>query len=1096
MSGAQVHLQARGPFTEDPSYTLFSTQYEDRDVYVAETYEVPFMNPNPTFGSTASCTIPPKADLIRRITLRSELPQLYTPLGPGYVYSKYSDQVDGSIYVLGGTLAIQPGDFVGYFNTQFLNTWATNFVGYANISVMYNSTLNKFVFTSVYSNLYFQNENSASFWGFDIRSPDFFTSSGYFGYNFTGGTLTAPLTLAQSGWIRGYTPPPQSGFSYKDSVACRLVKEARLLIGGQTVDRLTAERLIIEDDLYVPYENKAGLTILEGKNDDNPVYTPREYYTRLTFNTDAIHISDLYRQDVRVEVDFEKFENLPSSLITTNGFLDGNAWVTSNIQALAGDSGQNFDPEWAIGWKNYIIIGPLLNNTYRLYNQDTKTFYNWTPNFRGVTHFTINGNTLYSSGYRAGTLSRANINTILSASNTPWTTSTYNFFSGWTGMPFGEGGNYIFEIVSDARYVYMFCLVNYYIIGTTYTNLLNGTLAGDMHTWTINYKFFNVTAPLSATNNTAMLSFLSKFASGYDTTTTASFFPTSTTITNPGTVSELTLSFAVVTGISVNNQVSSGLSGYITGPIRVIAISGTNVTIQFGPQNVPTIPSGTFVSFQNGPNISTQTTIGSDMQLTMTAYYTAVQQPYNQFIPGLAAHGNTMWIRYDSFGDFNSASSYSCTLTASGLPASTKDIFAPLYDFSGLPNTTFYFSVAFDGQNIMYPTDNFNGSASYVARIQTLNFTSVSAYSQVNTTTLSPRPFGNSDASVSDGRYFYFRSLSSIGSTTRFSRYDTYGSIYSQSSWSYYTGDSIIRASNYDDSYPCGFDGKYVYYYSPTIVQQPSNPTINYSRLALLHMYDTTKPFDDSNSWKWICIYSPGNTVASDGSHPVINFYAHRTDLTPSDPYYYSIGALKFITGGRYIYIVETDGRGFKMSYQDLIQFNPLTMSGSLATSMLVKYEKYTQKPQMPLSLYGQTYLNEFTLVSGRQFDFFTLRFINPVRELWVTVPAAVSRMVIRLNNEILVDDDQVTAQFIRPFEAHTAMPTSGNVYVFSMAINPEKLSDPSGTVNASRIATPTLEVYLTSPATADLNIKVHAKVYNVLETYSGLGGLLFNSDY
>lgn len=1074
-------------FSQHPDVTLFSQASPKTEQYLAETFEIPFDQSSTRLGTTATCHVPLKGDIIRRMTVRSTLPQLYTPLGPGYVYPYYSDQVDGGVYLSNGTLAIQPGDFVGYFNTQQLNYWATNFVGYSNLSVAYDSTLNKFVFTSpVYSNVVFHDENSASFWGFDIRTFDFVTG-GYYGYNFTNGTLVAPLTLVQAGWIRGFTPPPSIGFSYKDSVGTKLIKEARLLIGGQTIDRLTSERLYLEQDLSIPYENQAALTVLEGKNDTSGVYTPREYYTKLTFNTDKLNIGKLTQQDVSLEVDFEQFANLPSNLITTNGFLDGQSWVTSNIQALAGNPGQNFDPEWAIGWKNYIITGPLLNASYRLYNQNTGTFYNWTPNFRGVTRFTINGNTLYSSGYRAGTLSKANINTILAVSNTPWTTSTYNFFSGWTATPYYEGGNYIYAIVSDARYVYMFCSVNYYIIGTTYTNLLNGTLAGDMHTWTINYKFFNVTAPLSATNNTAMLSFLSNFASGYDTTTTASNLPTTTTLTNPGTVSELTLSFASVTGVSIDNQVFGGITTYITGPIRVIAISGLNVTIQFGPQNVPTIPSGTFVSFQNGPNISTQTTIGSNMQLTMTAYYTAVQQSGNRYIPGVVVHNNTMWLRYDSFGDFNSASSYSYAPTASGLPASMKDIFPGVYDTISLPNTNYYFGSTFDGRYIYFPTFPI-----YIGRLDTQNFTSTSAYTQVNGASLNPNPvYFNEGQWQSDGRYLYVSSNSTRGSNGRFQRYDSTKPISSQSAWEYYTTDTAIRASDGEVSHPGGFDGKYIYYFTQSV--DIASGSTDFSRKTLIHIYDTSKSFNDVNSWKWISIYTSGNTLASDGTRPNITMLAHRTDLSPSDPYYNAvIRFLRFIPGERYVYIIEADGRGFKVTLQDFIQFNPLTMTESFDASVLVKYEKYAEPDTKPMALYGQTDMNTFIIPAGQTKGTVQLEFTGPIRELWISPDTPLSRVTLVINGEILIDDDDTTARIIRPYEYHTNQPT-GNTYVYSFSMDPE-IMYPSGTVNFSRLPYPMLTVQLQNPVSTPTSIRVYAKNFNILVNQYGLAGLKFNS--
>ncbi|NBX50127.1 hypothetical protein EBT25_09340, partial [bacterium] len=498
MSGARLLLNTRGTFVKDPEYTLFSSESAPREEYIAGTFEIPFDSPT-YFGGKASVLIPQKGDVVRRVNIRTKLPVLYSPLGPGYVYPLYTDQVDGSIYVLTNTLAIQPGDFVGYFNTQFLNAWATNFVGTSNISVAYDATQNKFVFTSpTYANIFFQNEQSASFWGFDIRTPDL-TVNGYPGFNFTSGTLTAPLTLVQAGWIRGFTPPPSTGFSYVDSVACRLIKEATLTIGGQTIDRLTSERLIIEDDLGLPYENQAGLTILEGKNDSSAITAQREYYTRMTFNADTISMNALDKQDVRVNIEFEEFENLPSSYISSNGFLDGASYITSNLQAITGDAGQNFDPDWSIGWKNYVIMGPLLNNSFRFYNQDTGTWYKWTPGSGTSAFVTTNGGTIYGSksgsvALGGGALQKADLATVLTTSTTPWTTG-YNPFNSFPSNPDGDGNNVIkpssTSIITDARYVYMFYQVNYFIIGSTYTSIVSGSLDGTLKIWTIVYRFYN-----------------------------------------------------------------------------------------------------------------------------------------------------------------------------------------------------------------------------------------------------------------------------------------------------------------------------------------------------------------------------------------------------------------------------------------------------------------------------------------------------------------------------------------------------------------------------------------------------------------------------
>jgi hypothetical protein len=197
----------------------------------------------------------------------------------------------------------------------------------------------------------------------------------------------------------------------------------------------------------------------------------------------------------------------------------------------------------------------------------------------------------------------------------------------------------------------------------------------------------------------------------------------------------------------------------------------------------------------------------------------------------------------------------------------------------------------------------------------------------------------------------------------------------------------------------------------------------------------------------------------------------------------------------RYVYITETWGGGFE-TFNDFVQFDPLVMTGTLASSMIVKYETYdTPKPVVSQSLYGQTTINEFTIIQGQSTGSFRLDVRGPVREFWVTVdsPGVIKRIVFKLNNEILVDDDQVMTRYIRTFESHTSMPSSSNVCVYSVSWDPERFA-PSGTVNMSRIADQVLDVTLTAQAPSNLTVRVYSKLFNVLAIQSGIGGLIFNS--
>ena len=515
MSGAQIQIEAGGTFTRDPEYTLFSRAYETRETYLAESLEIPFDRSKPEFGGTVSARLPPKGDIVRRITVRSTLPELYTPLGPGYVYPLYTDQVDGNVFVSTNTLAIAPGDFVGYFNTQYLNFWATNFTGYT-MNVAYDSAVNKFVFaSSTYSNIFFKNDSSGVFWGFDPRTFDFVTPAGYKGYQLTAGTLTAPLTLVQAGWIRGFTPPPPTGFSYKDSVACRLIKSATLSIGGQTIDRLTGERLIIEDDLSVPYENQAALTILEGKNDPAGVYAPREYYTRLTFNMDTLPVTQMYRNDVRVDLEYEKFANLPATPITTNSLTDGASYVNTQYKSVLGIPADARSLATLV-YKNYIIY-MIKNNTILIF-----WFYDTTKPIGLASSWTswtdtagANADRAYitdgSMYYNPGTnyLVRTSVDDMIKG--TAVRTTGAPFFNN-TYYGFTRGG-----ITSDARYVYILLRVSMITIGSNSMSLSTTTpLSTLTSNITMNFTVYNIATPqLTPSDNTAFINEVTNLSPSY-----------------------------------------------------------------------------------------------------------------------------------------------------------------------------------------------------------------------------------------------------------------------------------------------------------------------------------------------------------------------------------------------------------------------------------------------------------------------------------------------------------------------------------------------------------------------------------------------------
>jgi hypothetical protein len=378
--------------------------------------------------------------------------------------------------------------------------------------------------------------------------------------------------------------------------------------------------------------------------------------------------------------------------------------------------------------------------------------------------------------------------------------------------------------------------------------------------------------------------------------------------------------------------------------------------------------------------------------------------------------------------------------------------------------------LAFDGRNIY---SSINGSSLF-QKIDSQNFLNLSAYTYFNTATVPIPPNltgipGTSVPNATDGRYFYFQVGFSSGSAY-LTRYDSNLNITDSAAYS----ALLFTNSNFPNGYglyPFGFDGKSIYYIGGTY------DTI---RASILRYDTTTNSVSD-----WIIFDGNGKAKTSKGT--IVD------TITWASP---SVAVLSCLVSARYVYLTETWSGGFE-SFRDLVQFDPLVMTGTLESSVIVKYEKYTKPPESFQDLYGQTLLSEFTMIQGRLFDSFNLTVPASTREFWVTVdtPAVISRIVLRLNNEVLVDDDRVTTRYIRAFESHSTMPSSSNVSVYSFAVDPQKMS-PSGTLNMSRVASPVLDVYLVAALSTNIKVRFYAKTFNVLEIQNGLGGLLFNSGF
>jgi hypothetical protein len=779
-----------------------------------------------------------------------------------------------------------------------------------------------------------------------------------------------------------------------------------LTVGGQTIDRLTSERLYLEQDLGVAYENQAGLTILEGKNDTSVVSTPREYYTKLTFNMDTLNMSELYRNDVRVDIEYEKFENLAQNVITTNSLTDGASYINTQWKTVTGvPTDINGEVQSMIFYKKYIIyiIGNQQDTglyTFWFYDttkppNEAASWTSWSdPYIYGPYNsirrpYTIGGTMYYSDNFHLVSVPIADMltGTAVATHGPDYLDRKYDEFVGGDQV---TGAGAVRGIVSDARYVYISYGANMVSFGSNSAAFVSAT------------PFLGTSSNLVAVYNV------------YNIATT-----------------QLIASDNVAANVFIYNNSPDGTKTY---------------------------------------KLIQQLKIGSNIVLTANVQYTSPQI----FDRPLAA-ATTIWLRYDTVLPITSSSSYDyLTWPGTGAPKAWRDII-----------------LNFDSGNVLYPTTDgryiYTSSGTYFLKVDTQNFLNLGSYSNVIAGGISPYISLSSSFNVpnaTDGRYIYFLGLFDTSRTATFIRYDSTKDITLPSSYESFTYTSGPLYTQNMNASPIGFDGKSIYYVVGS-AYNPSNLLSFLTAMSFIRVDSTTFTVTD-----WIEFKGDGTGTSSNG--PITNtitFTSTEVGIVAS------VATPVMAVGSRYIYIGEQSYGGFQ-SYTDFIQFDPLTMSNVLSSSSIItKYEKYTTPPKTGKMLYGQTDVETFTIQKGAQTSEFQLRFLNPVRELWISVdaPCVIRRLILRLNGEILVDDDQVTTKTIRAFESHTYV--SSNVAVVNFALDPEILT-PSGSLNMSRIASPVLEIQLVDMPTAAANVRVYSKSYNVFQANNGTGGLLFNSAF
>ncbi len=1075
-------------FTGNPYHSLFLHEPSMKQEYLQKSIEVPFDNP-PPYGGTGTATLPVYGERITDLTLKLVLPQLETPITTlSWVYPT-SNIVPPSIYVFLSNWSydqVPTNQTVPFYSTLNLQWFPTQ-----NSNVQLGVFENNFTFTYGPNVTYIGFlQDDAAFFGFDYFNALFRISVQAEEYIYCFETTpTSPLTFEQSGWIRGYYPPPLP-LVYADSVATFVVRTASLVIGGQTIDTVTGEFIEIKNDVEIPYENQAALTLLTGKNDTSSIRAPRTYYVTLPFMKD-IPIRDLYRHSVQVVVNFDTFYNITpnTSQRIGVGFAQSDSLVYFNY--ITGDNVTDIPGipfNLVVPGYGTIRLGLVIDSivwdgqyvymfthvTLLEFNQTVPYFIVFDLHKDIVTDPTASTLTLFSdyiqnesivtigkSLYAVGLTGSIYQTTMAgpipltlvptSIAKVPLVAQPLFTHNVATLVPETPNVSYITIELDSAAYVSPG-------LGVPLSQTVYGIVAG-------------------VAGNYVTLAFL---ASGIDfIRLVASPVPAQTG------VSMITIEFTDVTAIQLNQIVP--LSKTLYGIVANITLN--YVTLSFlAASNTPSIPAGTPLPFYNlvlVPTLPPGTPLGfyypvSTYTLGTDGNYLYVTSTVNDSYAGP---------QYSNVFRFN-ISTYA---TSNLIPDNTFDV-----NFSTQP--------VFDGENMWY-VDKYQLTYIYKYNVTT------GAWTKYNYTTLTGVSQQNFSFSVFDGTYVYWfsdvtltESLTVGGpvnaATDYWIRYNTKTDSWEAYNWlnpangGFYTAsmglvNEYMMPSLDPSIKEALFDGRYI------------NLTSRLSTVIIA--YDTTLPFTSNASYTWF------NHMTGTSSFNV------SSSFQVPNPYGYGMTVGPMIYDGRFLfYLPYTSGfvdstsnisvPAFILRYDTSPPVNPSLVNASL----IVKYDKLPENTKLP-----NEYIITQTSMSQSRDDSIIMKTVSsgPVKEMYIVnqniaidpydivgiedvialspyqyTPQA-SQIQLFFNNETILD---YTTWILEPLTLHTTMPQR-NVSFITFSFDPEN-TEPTGSVNFSRIRDIEMVYPIQNIAGVNSYTRVYTRNFNVLRVSNGMGGLLFNS--
>lgn len=303
-----VQLAAKGLqdewLTESPTMSFFETVFTRKSEFRLTTKENPFVNSNIPFGTAQVCQLKKSGDVLRQLILKVILPSTYVSQSYGYSYITPSSQFVPTFKLLDASYT-QIAEYSGRQNVFYYTTKNLAWLP----SIVSINTDNTFTFTPPYVATYiaFTSTTQAEFWGF--RNFVALRNNLYI-FPFTGVSETS---IAFSGWVNSYYPYFRA---YTNNAGLKSFKRIELYIGGQLIESVPQEYILIHNAIMVPEENQRSVTTL-GASSFNGV-SDKECYIRIPFSCldPGLPVCALYANDVEVRVEFQDIDQLLDANLT------------------------------------------------------------------------------------------------------------------------------------------------------------------------------------------------------------------------------------------------------------------------------------------------------------------------------------------------------------------------------------------------------------------------------------------------------------------------------------------------------------------------------------------------------------------------------------------------------------------------------------------------------------------------------------------------------------------------------------------------------------------------------------------------------------